>query len=212
MKNRRWLLALALLLCGVTMLAAALPDTVAYIADRTNTVRNTFRIEYLPPEDISVPVRVHKTVLCLGTDTIGPEGFTFCLENLDTGAFLPFSTGEDGWATGRLTFTADDVNKTYHYRLREINTGREFVTYDERVYEISITLQLDDRHEMVAVLMMDGAEVDALTAEFENMYQKMEIPDTGDAAQPLLWLALMVLSAAGMLLLRHKDRNLRRML
>ena len=43
---------------------------------------------------------------------------------------------------------------------------------------------LENEKKICAVLMMDGAEVDALTAEFENMYQKMEIPDTGDAAQP----------------------------
>ena len=207
MKMRRLWLCMALLLCAVVA-AVATPGTVAYIADRANTVRNTFRVEYLPPKDIAVPLRVHKTVECMGEDVIGPAGFSFRLENVDTGATVTLSAQADGWATTNLTFTADDVGKTYRYRLAEINGGREFVTYDERVYDI--TVALNERHELSALLTMDGAEVDALTAEFVNLYQVMDIPDTGDSAQPLLWLAMLAVSAAGLVMLRRDARSIRR--
>ena len=209
MKMRRLWLCMALLLCAVVA-AVATPGTVAYIADRANTVRNTFRVEYLPPKDITVPLRVHKTVECMGEDVIGPAGFFFRLENVDTGATVTLSAQADGWATTNLTFTADDVGKTYRYRLLEINGGREFVTYDERVYDITVALRLNERHELSALLTMDGAEVDALTAEFVNLYQVMDIPDTGDSAQPLLWLAMLAVSAAGLVMLRRDARSIRR--
>lgn len=210
MKMRRLWLCMALLLCGAVIAATALPSTVAYIADSANTVRNTFRVEYLPPKDITVPLRVHKTVECMGEDVIGPAGFSFRLENVDTGKAVTLSSQADGWATTSLTFTADDVGKTYHYRLLEINGGREFVTYDERVYDITIALRLNERHEMSALLTVDGAEVDALTAEFVNLYQVMNIPDTGDSAQPILWLAMLMISAAGLAVLRRNERSFRR--
>ncbi len=210
MKMRRLWLCMALLLCGAVIAATALPSTVAYIADNANTVRNTFRVEYLPPMDITVPLRVHKTVECMGEDVIGPAGFSFRLENVDNGEKVTLSAQADGWATTNLTFTADDVGKTYRYRLLEINGGREFVTYDERVYDITVALRLNERHELSALLTMDGAEVEALTAEFVNLYQVMDIPDTGDSAQPLLWLAMLVISAAGLVMLRRDARSIRR--
>lgn len=201
MKNRRLWLMLTLLLCAVTMVAAALPSTVAYIADRANTVRNTFRVEYLPPQDITVPVRVHKTVMCLGEEEIGPEGFSFRMENTQTGRAVALTAGADGYAQAELTFTAEDVGKTYNYRLYELNAGREYVTYDETVYEISISLQLDEQHEMEAVITMDGEAVSEIAAEFVNLYQMMEIPDTGDHDQPLAWLAMLLVSSIGLALL-----------
>lgn len=201
MKNRRLWLTAALLLCALAAAAMTLPSTVAYIADRANTVRNTFRVEYLPPQDIAVPVRVHKTVMCLGEEEIGPEGFSFRMENTQTGSAVSLTARADGYAQAELTFTAEDVGKTYHYRLYELNAGREFVIYDETVYEISISLQLDEQHEMFAVLTVDGKAVSEITAEFVNLYQMMEIPDTGDHAQPIMWLAMLLVSGMGLALL-----------
>lgn len=209
MKNRKWLVALALLLCCIAA-AAVMPTTVAYIADRANTVRNSFRVEYLPPQDVAVPVRVHKTVLCLGEEEIGPEGFAFKLENLDTGAVATMTAATDGSCSRMLTFTAADAGKTYHYRLCEINAGREGVAYDETVYSITVSLQLDEQHEMYAVLTVDDVPVEAITAEFVNYYGMKELPDTGDQDRPMLWLTLLVLSAAGLMLLRRNECNLRR--
>lgn len=210
MKNRKWLLALALLLCTVTVVASALPGTVAYIVGQANTVRNTFRVEYLPPTDISVPVRVHKTVECWGKETISPAGFVFLLENIDTGERMTLTSRMDGWAAASLTFTADDVGKTYRYRLLEMNDGREFVTYDETVYDMTIALRLDEQHEMFAIVVMAGEVVPEVTAEFVNLYQAMDIPDTGDDAQPLLWLAMLIISGAGLAILRRNERRFRR--
>lgn len=205
MKKHTWLLAVALLLFGVAA-AFAVPSTLAYIADSSNTVNNSFRVEYLPPQDVTVPVRVHKTVLFMGEEGISPAGFSFRLVNLETGATTHLTSFTDGWAEAELTFTADDAGKTRYYQLYEYNNGREHVIYDETVYQISIELRLNEQHEMNAVVTMDGESVDEIIAEFVNMYDVVDIPDTGDHDRPLMWLALLLLSGAGMLVLRRKER------
>lgn len=202
MKKRKWIVALALLLCFAS--AMALPNTVAYIADKANTIRNTFRVVYRPAEDVYVPVRVQKTIHSTGKETITPEGFVFALKRLDNGQMDVLTAAKDGCCSSQLIFTAEDVNKTYRYQLYEINTEREYVTYDERVYEVSVSLHLDDQHKMYATLTVDGVETDAIIAEFVNLYEAVEIPDTGDHHQPVLWLLMMLGSCAGLLLIRKK--------
>ena len=203
MNKRIFMTMLALLLC-VVALASVLPSTMAFIAGRSNTVHNTFRVEYLPPKDVTVPVSIHKTVRCTGTETIGPEGFTFILENLDTGKALPITSLADGQGTAVLTFTADDVGKTYHYRLYEQNDQRANVVYDPRVYSIAIELQLNQQHEMSSLLSVDGKAVAELAVSFVNSYNVTVAPFTGDAAHPLLWLALLVLSCIGLVFCRKE--------
>ena len=209
MKIRKMWLVVALLLC-VAFISVALPTTVAYVAGRSNTVHNTFRVEYLPARDVVVPVTVHKTVQCAGSDTIGPEGFSFRLQNLATGTATAMVSSSEGWASTQLTFTAADAGKTYRYQLYEANGGRDKVTYDNTVYDITITLELNEYHEMFAVIKVNDEVVPAIKAEFVNLYGATDVPDTGDDNQPLLWLAVMLCSGAGLLLLCRKDRMLRR--
>lgn len=208
MNKRIVLVMLALLLC-VAAIATALPSTIAYIAGQSNTVHNTFRVEYLPPQDVMVPVRIHKTVLCTGTGTISPEGFSFILENLDTGDIIPVTTLADGCGSTTLTFTADDVGKTYHYRLYERNDNRMHVVYDTTVYDISVSLQLNAQHEMSTILTVNGEPVTELAVSFVNRYNVSDVPNTGDQSYPLLWLILLILSCAGLVICR-KECILRR--
>jgi len=202
--NRKWWLAMALLLCLFTATAAT-PSTLAYIADSAATVRNTFRVQYLSPQDITVPVNVHKTVLTSGINTIGPKDFSFCLENLDTGHIAVLTTGDDGCAAAGLSFSADDVGKAYRYRLYEINSGRENVIYDESIHYITITLYTNEQHELSALLTMDEIVVSELAAEFVNFYEEMNIPDTGDHEHPMLWLALLLWGGVGLILCRRES-------
>lgn len=210
MKKHTWLLAVALLLCGVAA-AFPVPGTLAYIVDQSNTVNNSFRVEYLPPQDVTVPVSVHKTVLCVGNDSISPAGFSFRLVNLETGAVTPMTSFTDGWATADLVFTADDAGKTYNYQLYEHNGGRAYVEYDDTVHYLTIELPVNEQHEMAPVITMDGELTAEAVAEFVNVYCPVEIPDTGDHDQPVMWLALLLLSGTGLLMLCRKERRTRRL-
>lgn len=208
MKNQKFWLVLASLLCAAAI-ATALPTTLAYIIGSSNTVHNTFRVEYLPPQDVTVPVTLSKTLLCTGGEDISPEGFSFSLENKETGEITTLTTLADGLAAANLTYTADDVGKTFTYRLSEINDGRENVVYDKIAYEITVTIQLNEQHEITPVLLMDGEPVTEIMAEFLNVYDVEEIPDvpdTGDHDQPLLCLWLLMISGAGLVLLSRKER------
>lgn len=206
MRFRRLWPVLALLLCAAMIIVAPPSSTLAYLAANSNTVRNTFRVEYLPAEDITVPVSVHKTVQSLGKENISPSGFSFCLMNLDTAEAVKMISGIDGGATMKLVFTAEDAGKSYRYRLYEINDGQPGVEYDEAYYDIRISIALNDELELSAALILDGQPVEEIVAEFENIYNPIEIPDTGDHAQPLLWLALLVFSGACLMLLGRKNK------
>ena len=205
MKSRRLWLVLVVLLTVVTASAVVLPSTLAYITGRANTVHNTFRVEYLPPQSITVPVRVYKTVYSMGSEDMSPGGFSFRMVNLDTGNVTSMTSFTDGLATAELTFTADDVGKTYTYRLYELDGGREDMIYDDTLYDVTISLELDEQHEMVAVITMDSKPVQEIVAHFANYYNANDIPITGDQNQPTLWLAVLLLSCAALTLLCGKN-------
>ena len=202
---------LALLLSVVTVVAVVSSSTLAYITANSNTVRNTFRVEYQPPQDLTVPVRLHKTVLSMGEETLSPGGFSFCLKNLNTGEIIEMTSSDDGWASAQLTFTAEDVGKIYRYRLFEVNTARQNVIYDDIIYDVGIKIVLNEVHELSAELSLNGETVTELVAEFVNRYQFIDIPNTGDHDQPLLWLAMVILSGTGLMLLSKKGTMYRRL-
>lgn len=207
MKRCGLLLKLAMLVCVAITIVSAPPSSLAYIAANSNTVHNSFRVVYLPPQDISVPVKIQKSIANLSKKEIGPGGFDFDLLNVNTGEVTTATTSEDGRAVIYLPFAAEDVGKTYRYRLYELNTGREHVTYDETVYDISITLVLNDMHEISADIVMDGRPVTEIAAEFTNKYYvPVPLPDTGDPNHPVLWTAMLILSGAGLAIIGKKRR------
>lgn len=137
--------------------------------DVTVTFNNTFKP--LPvPEDITFPITVEKTVVNLGKETIGPEGFEFVLENLDTAGKMTALSDESGKAMFEFTFTADDVGNTYELELTETDGGREGVTYSTDVYEIEIYIDLNDDNELVADVLCNGIDTVNIVAKFENTY------------------------------------------
>jgi len=205
MKRCGLLIKLTMLFCAAVTVVLATPSSLAYMAARSNTLHNSFRVESLPVEDITVPIRVRKTMINLSDSEVGPGGFEFHLVDAVTGEVTAAVSSETGWAEMQLRFTDEDVGKTYNYRLYEINDGRRFVSYDERVYEIGITLELNDAQEMTAALTMDGAAVTEVVAGYENRYYEHNpMPETGDDSQPMLWMAALIASGTGLVMLRKK--------
>lgn len=212
MKRTGLLVKLTMLLCAAITIVFALPTSLAYMTARSNTLHNAFRVVYQPAQDVCIPIQIQKTVVNLSGEEVGPGGFEFVLIDTDTGVTTAAATSsEDGRAAMNLTFTAEDADKNFHYRLYEVDTGRENVVYDDAVYEIEIALSLDENHEICAGLSLNGAEVEEIAAEFENQYYVAVIPpDTGDPNHPLLWLAMLMLSAAGLIAMGGKRAVLRR--
>ena len=202
MNKQRWFKLALLLLLTV---AVAVPSTLAYIVVQSPSLVNTFSAPYFPPEDTSVQLRVHKTVSCIGTECIGPEGFSFVLKNVANAETITMTTGVDGYASVTLPFSDADVGKTYTYHLTEINDGRENVTYSTAAHVIVIALSVNDDNQMVASVTMNDVPVQQVIAEFENIYAAGAVPpQTGDSSHPELYLLCMLLSAAGMLMILRR--------
>lgn len=70
---------------------------------------------------------------------------------------------------------------TYTYELRELNDGQEGVTYDERVYVVTVTVTDDGQGHLSAEVSMDAAD-GALT--FTNTYTPPVTPEEPPAPKP----------------------------
>ena len=150
---------------------------------------------YTPkPEDVSTTVTVNKTVKNIGANTIGPDGFTFRLTDA-TGAQQELVTDKDGKAVFSLTFTEEDIGKTYTYQLTEVNDGKKNVTYSTAVYNISITVSLSADNKLVLTTTSNDTQVDQVVAAFENTYNPPSTPVTGDNMNLHLWFGLLTVSA-----------------
>ncbi len=174
------------------------------------TFGNIFTPPVPDPEDIEVKVNVKKTVNNVGLKAIGPDGFEFVLENTISGAKLTAGSNGDGNAAFTLPFTAADIGKEFSYKLSEINDGREGVTYDTKVYNISVKITRDDDNRLQASIKMDGKEVSSVSAQFKNTYQAVspsDTPETGDRSSAIFWMIVMISSALATLWLVIIDRK-----
>lgn len=205
MNIRRLWVKLALLFVVAAVIGFAIPTTLAYLTAQSETLVNTFDAPYFPPEPASVAVRVHKTVHNTGTESIGPEGFHFQLQNTQNNESFTLTTDANGFASITLPFSDADLGKTHTYRLCEINDGRENVTYSDRAYTIEITLSVNAQNQIVAAASMDGKPVQQIAAAFENVYNAgIVLPLTGDDTPVALYVTLMLISGAGLVFLLTK--------
>ncbi len=168
------------------------------------------------PADITVDINVNKVVVNKGTEAIGPEDFEFLLKNpADDADAITVKSDKEGKAKFTLTFTEDDIGKTYSYRLTEVNDGRANVTYSTAEYFITITVALDgETNTLVATMTMNETAVAELVAEFENTYDYTpyipDVPPTGDTSNLTMWVALMLISGGAVLTLFVNEQKKRR--
>lgn len=171
-------------------------------ADTQEVQQIGFVNTYTPdPAALPVPIEIQKTVVTTGTETIGPEGFIFQLENMTLGGILTAVSDENGKAVFVLNFTAEDIGKIYTYKLTEVNDGREDVIYSDVAYNITIAITRSDSNTLLATITNNGVAVETVIAEFENIYDPQPDPDpdpdpTGDPGL-LLWIAMLAVSGCG---------------
>ena len=177
----------------------------------TVTFNNTFVPAMPDPDDIGLTITVNKTVRNTGDMIAGPEGFAFVLENLSTGEKLERTSNADGKAYFTLPFTAADIGKTYTYRLSETNSGIAGMTYDNRVYSISISIALSADNELIARVLMNGQVTENLTAQFLNTYNRDSTgaDPTGDDTSILFWFIMMIISSSACIFLVIVDQKYR---
>lgn len=173
------------------------------------TFNNTFIPVVSEPDDIEVNIGVNKTVKNTGVSSIGPAGFEFVLENTISGEKLALKSDENGKAVFVLPFTATDVGKTYTYKLYETDNGITGVTYDTKVYNISIAITLSGDNKLVSAITMDGETVNDVIARFENTYytDQATAPPTGDDSNVTFWFIMMIISGTTCIVLVLLDKR-----
>ncbi len=164
------------------------------VIDGKTTESVSFTNTFVPnPDDINLDVNIEKTVNNIGYEDIGPEGFKFLLKNSTDGSEMTVTSDENGKGSFTLTFTKDDVGKTFNYTLAELDEGMEGVTYDTTVYSIDITVGMDEEYNLYTTCEIDGDEATAILLKFENTYEPY-IPDTGDESNNLAWVLMLIAS------------------
>ena len=78
------------------------------------------------------------------------------------------ATTDAGKAVFELNYTGEDVGKTYYYKLSEIAGTAAHVTYDDSVYEFTVTVSADADGKLVTEI--DGAAGNTYRASFTNVY------------------------------------------
>ncbi len=185
--------------------------TIEKVGATEPTTEIVFENVFTPkPTDINVEFKVDKTVENKGTDKIGPEGFKFVLEKVG-GSKLNATTDKSGDAKFTLTFTEDDIGNTYTYKLSEVNEGKGYVTYSDKVYTVTVTITLNADNKLVATMTVDDLPVNSVTAAFVNVYDfTPEAPVTGDARNLIPWIVMLTLSgftALGAIFVKKRKAN-----
>ena len=173
------------------------------------TFNNTFIPVVSEPDDIAVNIGVNKTVKNTGVSSISPAGFEFVIENTVSGEKQALKSDENGNAFFTLPFTATDVGKIYTYKLFETNDGMTGVTYDTKVYDISIAITLSNDNKLVSTITMDGKAVNDVIARFENTYytDHTSAPPTGDDSNIMFWFIMMIISGTACIVLILLDKR-----
>lgn len=150
-------------------------------------VRETIAFEntYTPdPDSITVDIRVVKTVKNLGTKSIGPEGFEFRLEDVTNGTTRSVKSDGKGQAAFTLTFSKEDIGKTYRYKLTEVHGNQEGVQYSTAVYDITVSITHSEDNKLVATITNNGAATAEVVAAFENTYTPEDPKEPEEPKEP----------------------------
>ncbi|MBP3479425.1 MAG: VWA domain-containing protein [Oscillospiraceae bacterium] len=145
------------------------------------------------PDPVTVEITAEKKVDNKSTLPMGKDGFTFQLTDGQTPATKV--SGTDGLAKFQLTYTGKDVGKTYTYKLSEVKGSIDGMTYDEKVYEITVTISQDAT---TGELKATVSKTD--NAVFTNVYAPVipddpEPPKTADNFDLARWATMLTFSA-----------------
>lgn len=124
------------------------------------------------PDDVQTTIDIEKILVNNTDEEIGLNGFLFDLYCNETGKTVTVTSGTDGLAQIELSFSAEDIGKTYTYKLTERKGTVERMVYSDTVYVFSITVgQNPVTGELTLTATRNGAAFND-TAKFINTYLK----------------------------------------
>lgn len=170
-------------------------DTV--ILSGNDEVEDMTFVNVFTPADVTVDINVQKVLENKSDREMGLDGFDFALTGED--GTVNAKTDANGKAGFKLTFTANDIGKTFTYKLSEVKGNVKGMIYSEEVVDIKlyVTVNADG---VIEVIYNDGtAPVTAVETEFTNIYEgDPDIPVTGDTSKPCLWFAFLLVGSVAL--------------
>lgn len=164
---------------------------------------NTYHVVII--DDIYVDVNIKNEVKNTGKYSIGPENFTFKLEELATGIIYDTISDKAGNASFKLKFTEEDIGKTYKYQLSLVPGKMNGLTYSDKKYDIEITISLNENNKLVATITMNGSVLGDIYAEFLNIYHVVpnvpSSPSTVDTSDNASYVRMLIMTAGGLMML-----------
>lgn len=122
------------------------------------------------PAPTEFNVNVKKKLVNETEEQMGLDGFKFSLKG-DKDTDLTAETDAEGNASFTLKFTADDIGKTYTYKVTEIDTEIEGMVYSTDEFTIKVTVSVDNNGNLLVNLEDNPVPVDTLIVEFTNTYK-----------------------------------------
>ena len=115
----------------------------------------------------------------------------------------------------KLKYDKNDINKTYTYRLSEVDTNVPGFEYSDKVYEYTVKITVDEDYKLLAEIKKDGKLDGALdAAEFTNIYEGIDPPpQTGAEVWLKYWMPVMLISGGafiGVAVLTGEKKKARR--
>ena len=145
------------------------------------------------PNRLSVNISAEKKLTNYTNKTMGLDGFTFQIT--DGSKVYTAVSGADGLAVFEIEYTAEDIGKTYNYKLTEVKGNVEDMTYDETVYDVTVAVTQDAVTGELKATVTQTAK-----AVFTNVYGTYEEPPvTADAFQVHQLTTMLVISAFSLL-------------
>ena len=162
-------------------------------------ISTTFNNTYTPavkPEGTQIDITINNIVKNTDATEIGPGGFEFILENIETGEKFTVESDKNGNALLNLPFTPEDADKEHKYKLYVVDEGIPGLIYDTTVYDISVSLKLDGDNRLVSTVIIDGQIVTDPVAEFIHTCKTdANSPSTSENDSHIeLWFILMLIS------------------
>ena len=178
------------------------------IVDGARDVESYGFTNLFTPTAKNVDITLQKVLVNNSDETVGLGGFKFQLVGVEKPGTVTAESDSTGAGKFTLSFGHEDIGKTFTYKLSEVNTAVERMTYDETVYEIKVTVgQNHETGEITFTVTRDG-ESAAEAAVFTNTYAAKTLvepptppvnpdgpPKTGDTFNLGGWAALMGISA-----------------
>lgn len=167
------------------------------------------------PSPVEMKVNVKKHLVNETNEEMGPSGFEFLLSGED-GTEITATSDKDGNASFTLEFDAQDIGKSFTYKVTEVDTGIEGMVYSDEEFTFKVTVAVDNLGNLKLYLNDNTTPANDFSVGFTNTYKgvppkeeppKEEPPKAPEAGETLPIFAICVSLFLGAVVLATAKRK-----